>query len=115
MAALRRRGLVGMKVANIYDISGRQYLIKLQRGSKKQMIMVESGIRIHTTSYQRDKNQIPSPYSMKLRKYIRSKFVSDIKQLGTDRVIQISFGQGDAAFHLILEFYSQGNIILTDH
>lgn len=55
-----------MKVANIYDISGRQYLVKFQRGSKKEMVLIESGIRMHTTSYQRDKNQIPSAYSMKV-------------------------------------------------
>lgn len=56
-----------MKVANIYDISGRQYLVKFQRGSKKEMVLIESGIRMHTTSFQRDKNQIPSAYSMKVR------------------------------------------------
>ena len=66
VAALKRKGLIGMKVANIYDISGRQYLVKFQRGSKKEMVLIESGIRMHTTSYQRDKNQIPSAYSMKV-------------------------------------------------
>lgn len=51
---------------------------------------------------------------MKFRKFLRSKRIEEIKQIGSERVIEITFGSGDFQNYLILEFYSQGNIILTD-
>jgi predicted ribosome quality control (RQC) complex YloA/Tae2 family protein len=48
----------------------------------------------------------------RLRKFIKSRRVTGIEQIGTDRVIDISFSDG--AYHLFLEFFAGGNIILTD-
>lgn len=31
-----------------------------------------------------------------------------------DRIIDLQFGSGEAAYHIILEAYDRGNIILTD-
>eukprot|EP00753_Platysulcus_tardus_P005827 PLAT13715.3.p1 GENE.PLAT13715.3~~PLAT13715.3.p1 ORF type:complete len:1043 (+),score=570.32 PLAT13715.3:1130-4258(+) len=47
---------------------------------------------------------------MKLRKHLRTRRLEDVRQLGGDRVIDISFG----TFHVIVEFYARGNLILTD-
>lgn len=52
---------------------------------------------------------------MKLRKHLRNKRLTSISQLGADRAIDIQFGQGETAFHLILEIYVSGNLIMTDH
>lgn len=48
----------------------------------------------------------------RLRKFIKSRRITGIEQIGTDRVIDISFSDG--AYHLFLEFFAGGNIILTD-
>jgi predicted ribosome quality control (RQC) complex YloA/Tae2 family protein len=32
-----------------------------------------------------------------------------------DRIVDMQFGTGDTAFHVILELYDKGNFILTDH
>lgn len=37
-----------------------------------------------------------------------------MRQLGTDRIIDFQFGVGEATYHLILELYDRGNIILCD-
>ena len=39
------------RVANIYDVSGRLYLLKMSKGGRKHHLLIESGIRIHTTKY----------------------------------------------------------------
>ena len=52
---------------------------------------------------------------MKLRKHLNNKRLESIKQLGGDRVIDLQFGTGDVACHLILELYDRGNMVLTDH
>jgi predicted ribosome quality control (RQC) complex YloA/Tae2 family protein len=75
---------------------------------------MESGVRFHTTKYARDKNDMPSPFAMKLRKFIRTKRLEDIRQIGSDRVVDFKFGSGDSVCHIILELYATGNIVLTD-
>mmetsp|Transcript_66499 Transcript_66499/g.92088 ORF Transcript_66499/g.92088 Transcript_66499/m.92088 type:complete len:105 (+) Transcript_66499:263-577(+) len=51
---------------------------------------------------------------MKLRKHLRTKKLESITQLGIDRVIDLTFGKGEATYHILVELYAQGNVILTD-
>ena len=107
---------VGYRVANLYDIDLKTYLFKLQKKDcPKLTLIMESGVRFHTTKYVREKSPAPSPFSMKLRKYIRTRILYSCQQLGSDRVVDFSFGKGEACYHLILEMYDKGNIILTDY
>ena len=109
---------VGMRVNQVYDIDNKTYLIKLQQPDKKTVLLIESGTRLHTTEFDWPKNPAPSGFSMKLRslqisslksfiffyrKHINNKRLEYIKQVGVDRVIDIQFGSGEAAYHLILE------------
>ena len=80
----------------------------------KPILLIESGVRFHLTKYSRDKNNFPSPFAMKLRKHIKTKRLEDVKQIGGDRVVDFKFGSGEVCNHIILELYSQGNVILTD-
>jgi len=105
---------VGMRVNQVYDIDNKTYLIKLNQPEKKAVLLIESGTRIHTTEFEWPKNPAPSGFSMKLRKHINNKRLEYIKQCGVDRVIDLQFGSGDAAYHLILEMYDRGNLVLTD-
>lgn len=43
--------VLNFSVANIYDVSGRLYLLKLSRANRKEHLLIESGIRLHTTQY----------------------------------------------------------------
>lgn len=52
---------------------------------------------------------------MKLRKHIRQKRLESCKQLGVDRIVDMQFGSGEVACHVIVELYDRGNVILTDH
>lgn len=51
---------------------------------------------------------MPSGFSMKLRKHIRTKRLEDVRQVGMDRVVDFKFGSGESANHVILELYAQG-------
>lgn len=55
-----------MRVNQVYDIDSKTYLIRLQQGEKKVPLLIESGIRIHTTSFEWPKNVAPSGFSMKV-------------------------------------------------
>uniref|UniRef100_A0A8C2Q1N9 Ribosome quality control complex subunit NEMF n=1 Tax=Cyprinus carpio TaxID=7962 RepID=A0A8C2Q1N9_CYPCA len=106
---------VGMRVNNVYDIDTKTYLIKLQKPDCKSVLLIESGIRIHCTEFDWPKNMMPSGFAMKCRKHLKSRRLVHVKQLGVDRIVDIQFGSDEAAYHLILELYDRGNIILTDH
>lgn len=104
-----------MRVNQIYDIDHRTYLIRLQRSEEKSVLLLESGNRIHTTAFEWPKNTAPSGFSMKMRKHLKNKRLESLKQIGTDRMVDLQFGSGEAAYHIILEVYDRGNIVLTDH
>jgi predicted ribosome quality control (RQC) complex YloA/Tae2 family protein len=111
-----RATCVGMRVANIYDLSPKTYMFKLaEPGKDKQLLLIESGIRVHTTKYARQLPKVPSIFALKLRKHVRSKRLVSIEQLGIDRVIDFTFGTEEFAYHIIVELHSKGNVILADY
>ena len=54
----------------------------------------------------------PSAFVTKLRKYLRTRRVTSVSQVGTDRIIEIQFSDGQ--YRLFMEFYAGGNVVLTD-
>jgi hypothetical protein len=79
------------------------YVIKLARSggvtgsgeSEKELLLLESGVRLHTTQFARDKSNTPSGITLKIRKHIRTRRLEDIRQLGVDRVrLNICFFEG---------------------
>lgn len=109
-----QENLVGLRVANVYDADNKTYLFKLAKPDMKAMLVVESGIRIHTSEFDLPKNPMPSGFSMKMRKHLRGRRLVHAKQLGIDRILDLQFGSDDAAYHVIVELYDRGNIALTD-
>ncbi len=108
--------LVGMRVNKVYDVDHKTYLLKLQRPpEEKAVLLLESGARIHSTGFEWPKNAAPSGFAMKLRKHLNNKRLESLKQLGVDRVVDLCFGQGEAAYHVLLELYDRGNVVLTDY
>ncbi|XP_021523873.2 ribosome quality control complex subunit NEMF isoform X3 [Aotus nancymaae] len=107
--------LLGMRVNNVYDVDNKTYLIRLQKPDFKATLLLESGIRIHTTEFEWPKNMMPSSFAMKCRKHLKSRRLVSAKQLGVDRIVDFQFGSDEAAYHLIIELYDKGNIILTDY
>ncbi|EGZ21769.1 hypothetical protein PHYSODRAFT_557667 [Phytophthora sojae] len=120
-----RANVQNMRVTNIYDVQGqgesgaaKTYILKLhQPPFPKVFLLLESGVRFHTSKYARDAkagSALPSQFTMKLRKHLRGKRLSGLRQLEGDRVVDFTFGQDALQCHLILELYASGNIVLTD-
>ena len=86
--------------------------MKFAKPDHKQQIVIDSGFRCHLTEYSRATAAAPSPFVMRLRKYLKTRRVTAVAQVGTDRIIEFQFSDGQ--YRLFLEFYASGNIILTD-
>ncbi|ELU02895.1 hypothetical protein CAPTEDRAFT_151175 [Capitella teleta] len=110
-----KRRWIGMRVTNVYDIDNKTYLVKLAKPDQKALLVLESGSRFHSTEFDWPKNNSPSGFSMKLRKHLRGRRLESVQQLGADRVVDMQFGSNEAAYHIVLELYDRGNLVLTDH
>ncbi|KAL4944547.1 hypothetical protein BDV06DRAFT_210171 [Aspergillus oleicola] len=104
--------LVGLRVSNIYDLSTRIFLFKVAKPDNRKQLIVDSGFRTHVTQYSRATATAPSPFVTRLRKYLKSRRITSVTQIGTDRIIDFSFSDG--MYHMLLEFFASGNIIITD-
>ncbi|KZF22356.1 hypothetical protein L228DRAFT_221227 [Xylona heveae TC161] len=104
--------LCSLRLSNIYDLSSRIFLLKFAKPDHRQQLVIDSGFRCHLTNFSRTTAAAPSAFVTRLRKFLRTRRVTSVAQIGTDRVIEIQFSDGQ--YRLFLEFYAGGNIILTD-
>ncbi|KAL5003341.1 telomere recombination-domain-containing protein [Aspergillus recurvatus] len=104
--------LVGLRVSNIYDLSTRIFLFKVAKPDDRKQLIVDSGFRCHVTQYSRATAATPSSFVSRLRKCLKSRRITSVTQIGTDRIID--FGFSDGMYHMLLEFFASGNIIITD-
>ncbi|KAF1979659.1 hypothetical protein BU23DRAFT_496424 [Bimuria novae-zelandiae CBS 107.79] len=104
--------LVPLRVTNVYDLSSRIFLFKFHKPDHREQLIIESGFRCHLTSYARTTASAPSAFVARLRKCLKTRRVTSITQVGTDRIIEFQFSDG--LYRLYFEFYAAGNIVLTD-
>ncbi|KAH9841262.1 DUF814 domain protein [Teratosphaeria destructans] len=104
--------LVSLRLANVYDLSSRIFLLKFAKPDHREQLLVDSGFRCHLTSFARATAAAPSSFVARLRKFIRTRRCTRVQQIGTDRIIELQFSDGQ--YRLFLEFYAGGNIVLTD-
>mmetsp|Transcript_14942 Transcript_14942/g.62169 ORF Transcript_14942/g.62169 Transcript_14942/m.62169 type:complete len:1146 (-) Transcript_14942:47-3484(-) len=120
VACLQR--LVGFRLANVYDLDSTTYVFKLSKSggasesgeAEKALLLCESGVRLHTTAYAREKADTPSNITLKLRKHIRTRRLESVRQVGADRIVQLTFSRGEGEHHVFIELYAQGNLVLCD-
>lgn len=112
LVAELRTALLTLRLSNIYDLSSRIFLLKFAKPSHREQLLVDSGFRCHLTQFARATAAAPSAFVARLRKFLKTRRVTEIRQVGTDRVIEFVFSDG--IYRLFLEFYAGGNVILTD-
>ncbi|KAG0650093.1 Ribosome quality control complex subunit 2 [Hyphodiscus hymeniophilus] len=104
--------LLTLRVSNVYDLSSKIFLVKFAKPNHKEQIVIDSGFRCHLTEYSRATASAPSPFVERLRKHLKTRRVTAVSQVGTDRIIEFQFSEGQ--YRLFLEFYASGNVVLTD-
>lgn len=79
---------------------------------KKEQLIIDSGFRTHLTEFTRATAAAPSAFTSRLRKYLKTRRCTSVSQIGTDRIIELQFGDG--IYNVYLEFFAAGNVVLTD-
>ena len=79
----------GLRAANIYNVGAKAYIFKvflscsffsillpspylhqkLHQTDDTRYLLVEAGIRVHVTKFSREKPAVPSPFTVKLRRF----------------------------------------------
>jgi predicted ribosome quality control (RQC) complex YloA/Tae2 family protein len=108
-------GKLPLWIDKVYQFDSRTLAIRLNGENKAHyQFIVEAGRRAHFVKNLPEPPKNPPQFAMLLRKYISGGKVLGIRQLGLERIIIFAIGKGTTTFHLIIELYDEGNVILTD-
>lgn len=109
-----RSALESYRLTNIYNVadSSKQFLLKFGKPDSKLNVVVDSGSKIHITTFTRHTPEAPSGFVSKLRKHLKGKRLTALRQIPNDRIIVMQFADG--LYYLVLEFFSAGNVMLLD-
>ena len=107
--------LAESRVNNIYQLNEKTVVFKLHKTDMPPIrLVMEAGMRIHATSYAEENPAEPPAFCMALRKYLRNAWVADIDQYEFERIVTVSFRTKTGVLKLVVEFFGEGNIILTN-
>ncbi|OLN85766.1 Ribosome quality control complex subunit 2 [Colletotrichum chlorophyti] len=107
-----QESLVSLRLANVYDLSSKILLLKFAKPDNKKQLIIDSGFRCHLTDFTRTTAAAPSAFVARLRKFLKTRRLTSVSQIGTDRILEFQFSDGQ--YRLFLEFFASGNVILTD-
>jgi len=102
-------------IHKVYQGEDRIAAIRLNsKEREKRTLLIEPGRRVHLVPEVPDFPQIPPAFAMLLRKYLAGGRVLDIRQRGLQRTIILDVQKSDQVYHLIIEVFDVGNIILCN-
>jgi len=108
--------LLGSYIDNIYQLSRDELLIRVKNINTKQKenIFVRNGELMCLTKKQFETPTKPTTFAMTLRKYLLNGRITEITQHEFDRIIKLKISRKEGDYVLIIEFFSDGNIILVN-
>jgi predicted ribosome quality control (RQC) complex YloA/Tae2 family protein len=107
--------LQGCFVDKIYQLSRDELLLRLRNPAtkKKEQIYIKNGQLVCLTDKQLSTPIKPTTFAMTLRKYLSNARLTKVTQQQFDRIIKIEFAKNQT-FTLVIELFSNGNIILVN-
>jgi len=108
-------GLLPLWIAKVYLVPPGFLVFRLHgRERARFFLLIESGKRAHLTSALPHPPKFPPPFAMLLRKHISGGRVLSIKQHGIQRIVTFDIGKRGTEYHLVVELYDEGNVVLCD-
>jgi predicted ribosome quality control (RQC) complex YloA/Tae2 family protein len=107
------KGIGDYYVSNIYGITRNSVLFKLHHPEKTDLLLMFSTFGLWTTGIKIDQIEENRLVKRLRNDLLRSK-ISDIKQIGSERIVYLTFSGFNQEFILVGEFFGEGNIILCN-
>jgi len=103
-------------VEKIYQLSRSEVLIRVKNAKtkEKQNIYIRNGSFLTITTKDFQTPDRPSVFALTLRKYLMNGQITSITQHEFDRILKIKIGKKEGEYTLVVELFSNGNIILVD-
>ena len=108
--------LLGSYIDKTYQLTREELLIRVnnRKIKQKESIFIRNGELICTTQKKFETPLKPTTFAMTLRKYILNGRITTITQHEFDRIINLKISKKEGEYALIIEFFSEGNIILVN-
>ena len=103
--------LEGGRIGKIYQDND-EIIIQIQKNGKHNLF-IKNGKWMFITSQRKEEREHPPTFAMTLRKYLSNGKILSIKQHEFDKIVIIDIMKKNI-FHLIIELFSEGNVILVD-
>lgn len=107
--------LLPLWIYKVYVISPGIMLIRLHgKEHARHQLLIEPGKRVHLSTQPFTPPKNPPAFAMLLRKHLQGGRVLGIRQHGIQRIVILDVGRHDRTYHLVIELFDRGNIILCD-
>ncbi|MBW2969935.1 NFACT family protein, partial [Candidatus Woesearchaeota archaeon] len=103
--------LIGGRIDNIYQPNG--LILQIHKSGKgKQLLQITD--KAMFLAKEKPETEKPTALCSTLRKYLKGKKITEIKQINSERIAKITLQTQKEKFHLFIELFSNGNMVLTD-
>ncbi|MDT8358337.1 MAG: NFACT family protein, partial [Methanomicrobiaceae archaeon] len=108
-------GHLPLWVGKCYQYGPKSFGIRFNGEMRARYHMViETGRQAHLTGTLPEAPAAPSGFAMFLRKYLLGGKVLGFRQMGLQRIFEIEVGKRDTTYHLVIELFDEGNMVLCD-
>ena len=109
------QSLLQSRVKKCYQPHYEQIVLRLNpKGSQSVDMVIVRGSRVYLSQRDRPMPVNPGQFAMLLRKYLANARLVAIEQLEFDRVLHLTFETGHGFYHLYIEMFRDGNVLLCD-
>jgi len=107
--------LVGCYIDKVYSLTRSELLIRVsnRKTKKKEFVFIRNGEFIGLTGREFETPLKPTVFVMTLRKYLLNGVITGVTQHEFDRIINLRIGKKEGEYTLVVEFFSDGNIVLV--
>jgi predicted ribosome quality control (RQC) complex YloA/Tae2 family protein len=105
--------LLPLWINKVYLFPPSHLVIRLHgREHARYNLLIENGRRVHLTGSMPEPPKLPASFAMLLRKHLTGGKVLCIGQYGIQRIFVADVGKHGGIYHLVVELFDEGNVIL---
>ncbi len=107
--------LIGARLDKVYQSSLREFYFQFSASGKGKMLLrIIVPQAAYLASHKPEMTTMPKGFCVLLRKHLSNAFLDRVEQLGFDRILLLTFGKGENTYHVVIELFGKGNVILCD-